>query len=112
MLKGHARKFGVVIEKARQELEKRDRDMARDMALAEKLANVEAERKLAAARRVKDAEEQEHAHSKKAMQPATAPEYEGASTVATPTPHEAATKVALPPGKRYHCKCGRSTSLV
>jgi hypothetical protein len=76
------------------------------MALAEKLANVEAERKLAAARRVKDAEEQEHAYSKKGIQPATALEYEGASTVAaTPTPHEAATKVALPPGKRYHCKC-------
>ena len=69
MKKGHKRKFELVIEKARKELKVRERDRKRDMTLAEKIADVESERKLAAVRRVKDAEDQEHAHSKKDMQP-------------------------------------------
>jgi hypothetical protein len=76
MKKGHKRKFGLVIEKARlviekarKEMKEQERDRKRDRTLAEKIANVESERKLAAVRRVKDAEDQEHAHSKKFMQP-------------------------------------------
>ena len=56
-------------QEMKEHQEDRKRDRKRDRALAEKIANVESERKLAAVRRVKDAEDQEHAHSKKDMQP-------------------------------------------